>query len=94
MFNMSTIGDYIKEERKKAGLTQEDFAIRSGLGLRFVRELEQGKETVRLDSRWSQNIEKDMYIFKIIFPELLQKLKKGIFLLMTRIIWTENMQWQ
>ena len=42
MFNMSTIGDYIKEERKKAGLTQEDFAIRSGLGLRFVRELEQG----------------------------------------------------
>ena len=114
MFNMSTIGDYIKKERKKAGLTQEDFAIRSGLGLRFVRELEQGKETVRLDkvnqalamfgkeavpgkkvnSRWSQNIEKDMYIFKIIFPELLQKLKKGIFLLMIRIIWTEKMQWQ
>ena len=49
MFNMSTIGDYIKKERKKAGLTQEDFAIRCGLGLRFVRELEQGKETVRLD---------------------------------------------
>ena len=49
MFNMSTIGDYIKKERKKAGLTQEDFAIRSGLGLRFVRELEQGKETLRLD---------------------------------------------
>ena len=49
MFNMSTIGDYIKKERKKEVLTQEDFAIRSGLGLRFVRELEQGKETVRLD---------------------------------------------
>ena len=46
---MSVIGNYIKEERKKAGLTQEEFAIRSGLGLRFVRELEQGKETVRLD---------------------------------------------
>jgi len=46
---MSIIGDYIKEERKKAGLTQEEFAFRSGLGLRFVRELEQGKETVRLD---------------------------------------------
>jgi y4mF family transcriptional regulator len=43
------IGNYIKQERKKAGLTQEEFAIRSGLGLRFVRELEQGKETVRLD---------------------------------------------
>ena len=49
MFNMSVIGNYIKQERKKAGLTQEEFALRSGLGLRFVRELEQGKETVRLD---------------------------------------------
>lgn len=49
MYNMSRIGEYIKEERKKAGLTQEEFAFRSGLGLRFVRELEQGKETVRLD---------------------------------------------
>ena len=48
MFNMSTIGNYIKQERKKVGLTQEEFAMRSGLGIRFVRELEQGKETVRL----------------------------------------------
>lgn len=46
---MSIIGDYIKNERKKLGLTQEEFALRSGLGLRFVRELEQGKETVRMD---------------------------------------------
>ena len=46
---MSIIGDYIKQERKRVGLTQEEFAIRSGLGLRFVRELEQGKETVRLN---------------------------------------------
>ena len=43
------IGKIVKEERKKAGLTQEEFALRAGLGLRFVRELEQGKETVRLD---------------------------------------------
>ncbi|AEV28809.1 transcriptional regulator, y4mF family [Sphaerochaeta pleomorpha str. Grapes] len=43
------IGTYIKEERKKAGLTQQEFALRSGLGLRFIRDLEQGKETVRLD---------------------------------------------
>ena len=47
--DMNIIGKYIKEERKKAGLTQEELALRSGLGLRFVRELEQGKETVRLD---------------------------------------------
>ena len=46
---MNRIGNYIKEERKKAGFTQEEFAMRAGLGLRFIRELEQGKETVRLD---------------------------------------------
>ncbi|MGN1341396.1 MAG: helix-turn-helix domain-containing protein [Oscillospiraceae bacterium] len=46
---MNPIAKYIKENRKAAGLTQEEFAIRSGLGLRFVRELEQGKETVRMD---------------------------------------------
>ena len=46
---MNTIAAFIKNKRKEAGLTQEEFAIRSGLGLRFVRELEQGKETVRLD---------------------------------------------
>ncbi len=46
---MNAIASFIKKKRKEAGLTQEDFAIRSGLGLRFVRELEQGKETVRLD---------------------------------------------
>ena len=37
MIDMNKIGNYIKEERKKAGLTQEEFAMRSGLGLRFVR---------------------------------------------------------
>ncbi len=46
---MNTISEFVKRERKKAGLTQEEFALRSGLGLRFVRELEQGKKTVRLD---------------------------------------------
>ena len=43
------IGAFIRQTRKEAGLTQQEFAMRSGLGLRFVRELEQGKETVRLD---------------------------------------------
>ena len=46
---MNSIGQYIKTQRKLLGLTQEEFALRSGLGLRFVRELEQGKTTVRLD---------------------------------------------
>jgi len=46
---MKKIGKFIKEKRKEAGLSQVEFAIRSGLGLRFIRELEQGKDTVRLD---------------------------------------------
>ena len=46
---MNKIAEFVKRNRKEAGLTQEEFAIRSGLGLRFVRELEQGKETVRMD---------------------------------------------
>lgn len=49
MYHMNTIGKFIKAERIKAGLTQAEFAMRSGLGLRFIRELEQGKQTVRLD---------------------------------------------
>lgn len=47
--DMNTIGEYVKQQRKALGLTQEEFAMRSGLGLRFVRDLEQGKATVRLD---------------------------------------------
>ena len=35
--------------RKEHGLTQVDLSEKSGVGLRFVRELEQGKETLRLD---------------------------------------------
>ena len=39
----------IKNLRKKIGLTQVEFAKRAGVGLRFLRELEQGKTTVRMD---------------------------------------------
>lgn len=46
---MNKIAEFIKANRKAAGLTQEEFALRSGLGLRFVRDLEQGKSTVRMD---------------------------------------------
>ena len=46
---MNTIASFVRQKRKEAGLTQEEFAIRSGLGLRFVRELEAGKPTVRMD---------------------------------------------
>lgn len=46
---MESIKEFVKQNRKALGLTQEEFAIRAGLGLRFVRELEQGKKTLRLD---------------------------------------------
>lgn len=35
--------------RKQYGLTQEDLSYKSGVGLRFVRDLEQGKKTLRMD---------------------------------------------
>jgi y4mF family transcriptional regulator len=45
----SKIADFIKERRKQLELTQPELAERAGVGLRFIRELEQGKQTVRLD---------------------------------------------
>lgn len=46
---MTQLAKYVKEMRKRFGLTQIDLSQKSGVGLRFVRELEQGKETLRLD---------------------------------------------
>ena len=46
---MNPIAEFVKKNRKAAGLTQEQMAMRSGIGVSFVRELEQGKETVRMD---------------------------------------------
>ncbi|WP_026993868.1 helix-turn-helix transcriptional regulator [Flectobacillus major] len=43
------IAPFIKEKRKRLGLTQIDLAEKAGVGLRFIRDLEQGKRTLRLD---------------------------------------------
>ncbi|MBU1087855.1 MAG: type II toxin-antitoxin system Y4mF family antitoxin [Candidatus Omnitrophica bacterium] len=43
------IGIQIKNMRKSLSLSQIEFAKRTGVGLRFLRELERGKPTVRLD---------------------------------------------
>lgn len=45
----NTISATLKALRKEHNLTQVDLAMKSGVGLNFVRELEQGKATVRLD---------------------------------------------
>jgi len=42
------IGNAIKIARKSQGMTQEQLAAVAGVGVRFVRELEQGKESCHL----------------------------------------------
>lgn len=46
---MNNISSFIRFHRRKLGITQEELAIKAGVGIRFVRELEQGKKTVQLD---------------------------------------------
>ena len=43
------LGEYIREKRKQYNLTQIELAERSGVGVRFIRELERCKTTVQLD---------------------------------------------
>ena len=45
----TTLSHYVKDLRKQYHLTQEDLAEKAGVGLRFVRDLEQGKTTLRMD---------------------------------------------
>lgn len=49
MSERNTLGQFVKEKRKKLGLTQTQLAERSGVGLRFIRELEQEKKTLQLN---------------------------------------------
>jgi y4mF family transcriptional regulator len=46
--NQSLI-NFVKSRRKQLGLTQKELAERAGVGLRFIRDLEQGKESLQLD---------------------------------------------
>ena len=43
------LSDFLKEKRKKLKLTQQQLAEKAGVGLRFIRDLEQGKITLRMD---------------------------------------------
>lgn len=45
----TNIAGAVKSLRKKYGLTQEELALKSGVGLCFIRSLEQGKKTLRMD---------------------------------------------
>ncbi|WP_297337075.1 helix-turn-helix transcriptional regulator [Algoriphagus sp.] len=46
---MNNLSEFVKKRRKNLGLTQEDLSFKAGVGLRFVRDLEQGKESLRMD---------------------------------------------
>lgn len=49
MHNTEELIEFVKNKRSDLGLTQEELAKRAGVGLRFVRDLEQGKETVQIN---------------------------------------------
>lgn len=46
---VKVLAEFVKERRKQAKLTQQQLALKAGVGLRFIRDLEQGKATLRLD---------------------------------------------
>ncbi|MDD5657934.1 MAG: helix-turn-helix transcriptional regulator [Elusimicrobia bacterium] len=52
------IADLVRERRKNAGLTQVQLAAKAGVGLRFIRDLEQGKASLRTDT-----INKVLFLF-------------------------------
>lgn len=44
------LGDAIRQARKQLGLTQSQLALASGVGVRFIVDLEAGKPTLRLEN--------------------------------------------
>ena len=66
-----TIADFVRQKRKQYKITQRDLADRAGVGLRFIRELEAGKPTLRLDK---VNVVLDMFGHKLEpVPERVEK---------------------
>ena len=46
---MKRLPEFLKEKRRQARITQPELAEKAGVGLRFIRELEQGKTSSRMD---------------------------------------------
>ncbi|MHB1050892.1 MAG: helix-turn-helix transcriptional regulator [Bacteroidota bacterium] len=49
MKNELSVSEFVKMKRRSIKLTQDEFAKKAGVGLRFIREIEQGKTTLRMD---------------------------------------------
>jgi len=50
MVKGNPISEFVKSQRKAAGLTQKELALKAGVGLRFIRDVEQGKISFRTDT--------------------------------------------
>ena len=46
---MNDLSEFVKEKRKSLNMTQPELTEKAGTGLRFIRDLEQGKKTLRMD---------------------------------------------
>ena len=46
---MKELSTFVRDKRKASGMTQPELAEKAGTGLRFIRDLEQGKKTLRMD---------------------------------------------
>ena len=46
--DVSTLGQFVRDQRKRIGLTQVDLADLAGVSDRFLRELEKGKTTAEV----------------------------------------------
>lgn len=49
VWSMKDLSEFIRLKRKSLGMTQPELAEKAGTGLRFIRDLEQGKKTLRMD---------------------------------------------
>ena len=50
MKEKNIISEFIKKSRSEAKLTQKELALKAGVGLRFIRDVEQGKISLRTDT--------------------------------------------
>ncbi|NLW30031.1 MAG: helix-turn-helix transcriptional regulator [Fibrobacter sp.] len=47
--SVTPFSTFLKQKRKETSLTQEEIAYKAGVGLRFIRDIEQGKKSIRMD---------------------------------------------
>ena len=49
-YSSNIIRKFVRTSRKKEGLTQKELSLKAGVGLRFIRDIEQGKISYRADT--------------------------------------------